>query len=254
MNEALKTSPPATSPDSPSAISLPASEYGHTPCDRPAGMTSGPSGLEAAPASLSAKRARAMGLLTSGTFGPPSSTSSPNADLSLSLASRLKQQLSTAGSTLYKLTWKESVTPQGRRVSVLRAAVPRTSGRDSTLLEPRHWPAPTTPSGGQKPPEGTTATGRTPDGRKVQVTLQNVALMVAGWVTPTCTDAVRGVKAPRPHDTGIPLTQQVGLLDFGETSSGSPSEIPKSARLNPALSRWLMGLPPEWDQEAPLKG
>ncbi|MFZ6767802.1 DNA cytosine methyltransferase [Undibacterium sp. Di26W] len=49
------------------------------------------------------------------------------------------------------------------------------------------WPTPTTPSGGQTAPEGTSATGMTPAGKKVQVTLQYVA-MLAGWVTPKVAD------------------------------------------------------------------
>lgn len=51
------------------------------------------------------------------------------------------------------------------------------------------WPTPTTPSGGQRNPEGTTASGKRPDGRKATVTLQNVAAgartaLVAAWPTP----------------------------------------------------------------------
>ena len=33
---------------------------------------------------------------------------------------------------------------------------------------------------------------------------------MAGWSTPTSRDHARGTKPPRPHDTGVPLTQQVG--------------------------------------------
>ena len=49
------------------------------------------------------------------------------------------------------------------------------------------WPTPTTPSGGQTPPEGTSATGITPDGKKVQVTLKDVAA-ISGWPTPVVND------------------------------------------------------------------
>ncbi|MFX5615027.1 hypothetical protein ABTD63_17910, partial [Acinetobacter baumannii] len=50
------------------------------------------------------------------------------------------------------------------------------------------WPSPTTPSGGHTFPEGTTTTGQTPDGRKVQVTLGLVADQAAGWGTPSVAD------------------------------------------------------------------
>jgi hypothetical protein len=52
------------------------------------------------------------------------------------------------------------------------------------------WPSPTTPSGGQTSPEGTTATGRTPDGRKVQVTLKDVASLAA-WGTSQANNKMR---------------------------------------------------------------
>ena len=67
--------------------------------------------------------------------GPSGSISSASAALQLSLVSKLKQQLDTAGSTLFKLTWKEKITPAGRSVSLLRASALRTSGSDSGL-----WP------------------------------------------------------------------------------------------------------------------
>ena len=46
------------------------------------------------------------------------------------------------------------------------------------------WPTPTTPSGGQSNPDGTSITGKRPDGGKVTVTLQNVAKELVGWPTP----------------------------------------------------------------------
>jgi hypothetical protein len=64
---------------------------------------------------------------------------------------------------------------------------------------------------------------------------------LAVWATPTVTDANRGVKPHRPTDTGIPLTQQVGMI-----LNGSNAETTNSGQLNPDLSRWLMGYPPEW--------
>jgi len=72
---------------------------------------------------------------TSATSGLSGSISSASAALQLSLVNKLKQQLDTAGSTLFKLTWKEKTTPAGRSVSLLRASALRTSGSDSGL-----WP------------------------------------------------------------------------------------------------------------------
>lgn len=76
-------------------------------------LTIARSGLAPARASLSARQAKAMGLLTSGTFGLTSSISSASSDLSMSLANRLQQVTQTHGSTLYRQTWKEWDTPSG---------------------------------------------------------------------------------------------------------------------------------------------
>lgn len=116
-------------------------------------------GLAPAPASHSAWLAWVVGLTTSGTFGPSGSTSSSSAALRSSLVSRLKQRLGTAGSTLFKLTWKESVTPSRLSVSLLRASARRTS--DSACGS---WPTPivndalgSTHCYGPKKPDGSRA-------------------------------------------------------------------------------------------------
>jgi hypothetical protein len=77
----------------------------------------------------------------------------------------------------------------------------------------------------------------------------NAQAVLCGWVSPTAQDHSRGVKPPRPQDTGIPLSQQVA----GLTACSSPAETTKSAGsvLNPAMSRFLMGFPATWDECSP---
>ena len=63
--------------------------------------------------------------------------------------------------------------------------------------------------------------------KRLEMTRGKTPPEVAGWASPTSTDANRGVKPPRPHDTGIPLTQQVGLIagwatPVAEPANGSP--------------------------------
>ena len=74
------------------------------------------------PVSLSARPAKAKAGPTIATSGRYGIASSASAALQSSLVSRLKQRLATAGSMLYRLTWKESVTPSGRSVCLLRAS------------------------------------------------------------------------------------------------------------------------------------
>jgi len=122
-----------------SATSSQASALGLTPCAKQAGPIPGPSGPDHAPANLSARQAKAAGLLTSGTYGLHSSTSFSTASENLSrfLASRLRAKTASLGSTLFVLTWKERDTPSGRSIPALRASARPTSARDFT-----GWPTP----------------------------------------------------------------------------------------------------------------
>jgi len=94
------------------------------------GLTISPFGQVLAPANLSARQAKEMGLLTSGTYGRTSIGLSRSAALQSSLASRLQAKTASVGSTLYKLTWKDRVTPAGQSIPALRASVRRTSDKD----------------------------------------------------------------------------------------------------------------------------
>jgi hypothetical protein len=96
-----------------SAISLPESESGPTHCAPPAGKMDDQSGPVLVRASLSARQAKELGLLTSGTYGQHSSISLASAILQSSLENKLRARTQIFGSTLYKLTWKPWVTPSG---------------------------------------------------------------------------------------------------------------------------------------------
>ena len=162
-----------TLPGIDSAISSPESESGHMPCDRPGGRMTALSGPALAPASLSVPPASNPACPTIATSGPSGSTSSASAILTLSLVSRLKARSATAGSTLFKLTWKESVTPSRRSVSLLRASVRRISDNDCGS-----WPTPqaTDMTGGGM---AARAMGETRHGSN----LRDFA-MLSGWPTP----------------------------------------------------------------------
>jgi len=83
--------------NSPSATSSQALESGAWPCEEPAGQTIDLFGPAPVRANLSARQAKELGLMTSGTCGQPSSTSSSSAALQQSLESKLTRRLNLDG-------------------------------------------------------------------------------------------------------------------------------------------------------------
>lgn len=117
--------------------SSPASASGLSLSGKPDGRTTVLCGPDPAHANLSPRQARAAGLMTSGTSGPPGIGSSSSAVLQSSLESNLRAAMPTTGSTLYKLIWKDWTTPSGLSRSRLQASVRPRSGIDYT-----GWPTP----------------------------------------------------------------------------------------------------------------
>lgn len=301
-----------------------ASECGATLLDLLTGPTIARCGPEAARANLSARQAKDLGLLTSGTYGLHGNISSESAALTSSLANRLRAKTDLLGSTLFKLTWKERVTPSGRAIPAQRASARPTSDNASgswpTPQARDHFPAHTPEYIAAKKAEGhgmqnlndhvqlahwptakasdgsggrTTKTvgggnshldvtarlanGSTPQSRdhkgacleptefasRMGGAPLNEQARLASWATPAAREpggtpeqflARKANAIAKGSSMGMvvsALSLQAQLTVSGETPIGSSAPTTNGGQLNPAHSRWLMALPPVWDDCAP---
>lgn len=152
---------------------------------------------------------------TSGTSGRSCSQSSASSGLSLALANRLRPVTASLGSTLFRLTWSQRVTPSGRSIFRLAASAHRTSGNGCTSQG--SWQTPTKDDAGRKGSGEDYQQKYLEMGQTSHCRLRSQA-QLASWATPADHDK-KGTFYTRYNENGKEPGRMNALQDQAQLAS-----------------------------------
>ena len=245
-------SDPQTYGDSPNATFSPGSAGGHSHYDSPESRRLRAAGRAVRRASHLVWLENKSGSKIPVTWLQPFSTSSQSVVLQCYLGSRLEALLGNTGSILYSWTWKQKVTSAG--LPYCQQAV-RARPTSETELSLAPWP-----TAAARDHKGGYEGGRMRNGKFSTDTL-DVAAQLASYPAPPAAYPTPLTVPDSPKSRGqlsgsfrrlmepcLPdLDAPVRITSSGQMLTGSDAGMGISGPLNPALSRWVMGFPPVWD-------